>query len=83
MSDTAILLSVALVGGVMLAAIIYVIVGTRRNARAKAEGRETYRWEPAQDYDVVLDQEMPMTPPYPKLRDKNGNPPREEDLRRW
>lgn len=83
MSNTAIFLSLALVGSVIVIALAYVIIGSRRNAQAKREGQNTYRWQPAQDYDVIVDQEMPMTPPFPKLRDKTGNPPPDEDLRRW
>ena len=79
MSSTALWLSIALVACAFGGLIAYVVIGSRRNARNKG----AYRWEPAQDYDIVMDQETPMTPPYPKLRRKTGGEPKDEELRRW
>lgn len=63
MSQTAIILSMTVVAAVFLLMIGYIIYGSRQNAR----NRDGYRWQPEQDYDVVLRGETPMTPGFPTL----------------
>ncbi|MEL6946743.1 MAG: hypothetical protein AAFO73_03815 [Pseudomonadota bacterium] len=63
---------VAICAGLLLT---YIIRGKMQERRNK--GRETYRWEPETDYDVVQTGEGPMTPPWPQLKErapKDGAP---------
>ena len=70
MSQTAIIFSSVIVAAVFIFLVGFIIIGSRRNGRNK----DGYRWQPEQDYDVVIRGETPMTPGFPVLvkRDKKS-----------
>ena len=72
MSQSMIIVSPIILAGAFLLILGYIVLGSRRNARNK----DGYRWEPEQDYDVVLRGETPMTPGFPVLvkREKKTTP---------
>ena len=54
----------------LLVAAVFIIVSLRRADRAR-QG-ERYNWRPEQDYNVEFDDGGPMTPPFPRLKPRDG-----------
>ncbi|MEP0941602.1 MAG: hypothetical protein ABJH63_11250 [Rhizobiaceae bacterium] len=74
MSDEIFYTTLTLIGLVFLAMCIYIVKGKL----AQKRNPDGYRWEPEQDYDVVLQGETPMTPGFPVLKKrKNGQASRD------
>lgn len=63
MTSGSIYASLALVGITVFGLVAYILVGLRR----RKKNPNAYRWQPEQDYDVVLRGETPMTPGFPTL----------------
>ena len=71
MSDGIFYSTLAVICIVFLAMCVYVVRGKliqKRNPNG-------YRWEPEQDYDVILQGETPMTPGFPVLKKRQKDKP--------
>ena len=71
MSDEIFYTTLVLIGIVVLAMLVYII----RGKAAQRRNPKGYRWEPEQDYDVVLQGETPMTPGFPVLKKRGKDRP--------
>ena len=74
MSDSTILILLALVAAGMLAMVVYIV----RGRAAQKRGDAPYAWQPEQDYDVVLEGEGPLTPGFPVLKKREKKLPDQE-----
>ena len=68
MSDTALYLSVSIVVFAFIAFGAFILVTRAKQKKNAGE----FRWEPEQDYDVVMKGESSMTPGFPTLVKREG-----------
>ncbi|MDD9909843.1 MAG: hypothetical protein OXR62_09140 [Ahrensia sp.] len=66
MSDTTIIVLSGIVLAAMMAAIVYIIRGSRRSD--PRDSKKPFRWQPEQDYEVNWSNEGPMSPLWPTLK---------------
>ncbi|MGI9364579.1 MAG: hypothetical protein ACR2O8_05315 [Rhizobiaceae bacterium] len=64
MSDTTMYVLLVIVGLVVAAMCAYIAKGRA----AQKKNPNAFRWQPEQDYDVVMQGETPMTPGFPILK---------------
>lgn len=71
MSDTTMFVLLVIVGLVVAAMCAYIA----RGKAAQKKNPNAFRWQPEQDYDVVMQGETPMTPGFPVLRKREKHRP--------
>jgi hypothetical protein len=72
MLDTVHLVILAVAALVVIGMCAYIVKGKS----AQKKNKDGYRWQPEQDYDVVMQGETPMTPGFPVLKKRhNGQKP--------